>query len=113
MSWHTYHIFPIDFGWDFLPDLKDVIAQAAAQDAYCVEHGRYGDSAYKIMKDFKFARAAMEGQGWEGDFRDGPKVFFLPNDTEFQWGFVWKQDNNGETFIVSPQPMPWLRPVMV
>lgn len=111
MSWHVYHIFPIDFGWDFLPDLSHVVAQAAAQDANgCI---RYGDTAYKITKDFKAAMAAMEGQGWEGDFREGPKVFFLPNDTEFQWGFVWKQDNNGETFIVSPQPMPWLRPVMV
>jgi hypothetical protein len=111
MSWHTYHIFPIDFGWDFLPDLSHVISQAAAQDANdCI---RYGDTAYKILRDFKFAMAAAEGKGWEGDFRDGPKVFFLPNDTEFQWGFVWKQDNNGETFIASPQPMPWLRPVMV
>ena len=111
MSWHTYHIFPIDFGWDFLPDLSHVISQAAARDAN--DPTKYGDTAYEILRGFRYAMAAMEVKGWEGDFRDGPKVFFLPNDTEFQWGFVWKQDNNGETFIASPQPMPWLRPVMI
>jgi hypothetical protein len=33
---------------------------------------------------------------------------WLPYDTEFAYGFVWKQDNNGTTFVASPVPMPWL-----
>jgi hypothetical protein len=112
-GWHCYHIFPIDFGWEFLPDLKQVIAQAAMQDACWIEQGISENIAQQIMEDFKFAMAAMRKRGWEGDFRDGPKVFFLPNDTDFVWGFVWKQDNNGETFVVSPRPLPWLSSIAV
>jgi hypothetical protein len=49
--------------------------------------------------------------GWEGDMRDGPYVAGLPKPASGRDGQVmvaWKQDNNGDTFIVSPLRLPWL-----
>lgn len=41
---------------------------------------------------------------WEGDIRGSDYGFFsLPDgDTGFVTGFYWKQDNNGDSFVVSP-----------
>jgi hypothetical protein len=36
-----------------------------------------------------------------------PVVFWVPVEDSFRYGFVFKQDNNGSTFVVSPVPMPW------
>jgi hypothetical protein len=36
---------------------------------------------------------------------------WLPNESEFKHGFVLKQDNNGETYVVSPVELPWLEDV--
>lgn len=48
---------------------------------------------------------------WEGDIVAGPFVFTIPdpNSSSFKEGFVWKQDNNGMSFIASPCPIPWLK----
>ena len=60
----------------------------------------------KLRRDaMKLARRA----GWEGDIRDGPYVAALPNgDCESSLMIAWKQQSNGDTFIVSPFPLPWL-----
>ncbi len=48
-------------------------------------------------------------KGWEGIIQDGIWVFAIPDDVETKVGFVWKQDNNGTTFVISPIPLPHLR----
>ena len=47
---------------------------------------------------------------WEGDITAGPYVFLLPDPDGscFRYGFVWKQYNNGRTFIASPFELHWL-----
>ena len=50
-------------------------------------------------------------EGWEGDVTEGPYIFALPpadGYNTFSVGVAWKQDNNGTTYVVSPQPLPWL-----
>jgi hypothetical protein len=48
--------------------------------------------------------------GWEGDIREGPFVAALPSPGGIDALYVlaWKQDNNGDTMIASPVPLPWL-----
>jgi len=43
--------------------------------------------------------------GWEGDTRQGPFITALPPDDII---VAWKHDNNGDTFVFSPRPLPWL-----
>ena len=50
--------------------------------------------------------------GWEGDVRDGTGiyVFAVPGEeSDTEVGFVFKQDNNGTTFVISPVELPHLR----
>ena len=105
MAWAVYGISPIDFGWEMLPSIEDTAAQIARAAA-----GEYGEinAVEQFLQDFKVAKGMATRAGWEGDFRHEPKVFWIPDENAFAYGFVWKQDNNGETYVVSPQPLPWL-----
>lgn len=113
MSFYCYAIMPIDYGWDNLETIGSVAAKFAKQDALlAVAEDKYEprklSSFWEALKrSYELARSA----GWEGDFRstDGPRVFFVPGiDNDMEFGFVWKQDNNGTTFVVSPYEFPWL-----
>lgn len=49
---------------------------------------------------------------WEGDIRsDNLYVFGLPYPalTTTRIGLVWKQHNNGTSFVCSPLEIPWLK----
>lgn len=109
MSWRAYDINPIDYGWEFLPTLSEVAAKLAAAEA---EARIAGDETAPRMEDFwaNFERAKelAKEAGWEGDYRHEPHVFGIPNEYTLQYGFVWKQHNNGSTFVVSPIELTWL-----
>ena len=109
MAWKVYGIMPIDFGWEMLSSVEQAAAQIARTAAAEMVSG-YGEpgAVERFLKSFQEARKLAVQVGWEGDFRQEPKVFWIPDENAFAYGFVWKQDNNGETFVVSPQPMPWL-----
>ena len=44
--------------------------------------------------------------GLEGAFREPARVLWLPEKNSH--AFVWMQDNNATTYVVSPHPLPWL-----
>lgn len=111
MSWYAYFINPIDVHWEYLPTVDEFLTKIKSSA------GQYYPYAYvdRITTEFEAAfenaqKLALEA-GWEGDFRHDPSVFFLPDETEFAYGFAWKQDNNGDTVIVSPRPLFWLEQI--
>lgn len=112
MAWMAYHIVPIDFGWEFLPSVQDFAATLARNDAdLAVDKETFQHSELsEFLADFKLAKELAASKMWEGDYRASstPRVFFLPDELSFRYGFVWKQDNNGSTFVVTPRPLPWL-----
>ncbi|WP_143219499.1 hypothetical protein [Achromobacter xylosoxidans] len=114
MRWHVYDIIPIDFGWEFLKSVRDTAADLGAREAaFQVE--RHFDpgltpSLASFIQRWDSAREAATKQGWEGDFRGEPVVFWVPTEDGFDFGFAFKQDNNGTTFIVSPKRMLHLEP---
>lgn len=108
---YAYRINPIDFGWEYLTEVSVHRERLAKEFA----HGQTpNDRQYllKKLRDFEaFIDTAMnsgEAVGWEGDFRVEPHLGFLPVEGSVTAYCVWKQDNNGDSFVVSPFEMPWL-----
>jgi len=113
MVWNAYATGPIDAHWEFLHTVPTVAAMIAGDEAAAAASGSvpWGNlRSQQFLEAISEARDAASKLGWEGDFREEPRVFWLPDaDTgELVFGFVWKQDNNGSTFVVSPLPLPWL-----
>lgn len=115
MTQRAYYILPIDFGWDYLPSVDEFAEKLARSDLDI----KLGKELYReqrldqFIADFKEAQELARQVGWEGDFRGGPSVFCIPVESEIVYGFVWKQDNNGDTLVVSPEPLPWLDRIVI
>lgn len=114
MTWFTYEIPPLDNNWEFCPTVKEVAKRiGSSQAAFLAEHGRANDVAFTVPLDdflgkWESAQSAAYAKGWYGDFRNEPVVFMIPDETDFHFGFVIKQDNNGTTYVVSPVDLPHL-----
>jgi len=60
----------------------------------------------ELLEDFVAATLQAAAAGWEGDFTDGPFICGWPTgEPEAAWGFAWKQDNNGETWVLTTEPL--------
>lgn len=86
-KYRIYAINPIDHDWDRMtaadehdPELSAVLERAMAVSV------------------------------WEGDFQRRPRTILIPvlGYAHLIRAFIWKQDNNGTTFIASPVELPWL-----
>jgi hypothetical protein len=112
MTWYTYVLPPIDFGWENPKTVRETAAAILASSTSGVRPNDV-DAAdlNNFLESWRSAKAAASAAGWEGDFREEPVVMWLPNESEFKHGFVLKQDNNGETYVVSPVELPWLEDV--
>lgn len=112
---YAYHLAPVDFGWEYLPSFLQASEIAARIDAENNLHDRgpytvddHLSNLRRLHMAFNEAREKAEAVGWEGDYREFPRVFMLPEPGGFEmlFAFVWKQDNNGSTFLVSPIELP-------
>ena len=109
MSWHVYDLIPIDFGWEHVKSVKETLsAIASSHEEFNHPDGLNTANAKLFLEAWESAKVAASERGWEGDFRQDPAVFWLPSGHDFDYGFVFKQDNNGITFVVSPHALPWL-----
>lgn len=115
MSWYAYGVGPIDWNWVRLKTLKETltdIVNSNELDSFTdQDDGVAVDEVRDFLSNWEAAKLLAAEKGWEGDFRVGPYVFWLPSETKnsFVYGFVFKQDNNGMTFVVSPEPLSWLK----
>ena len=116
ITWVVYERPPIDYWWEFLPTVADVAVRMAsdgAQEAVedWLEATPLGiDNATAFVKCFHKAQDLARMHGWEGAFREPARVLWLPEagSPAFTHAFVWKQDHNGMTYVISPHPLPWL-----
>lgn len=108
MSLYIYQTEPIDH-WGHLHTLDELLDAAADEQA--------ADRACLLPEFLIFAMncaylvAKASESDWEGDIRGESIGFFsIPDSGLCVWrhGLVWKQDNNGTSFICSPVPIPWL-----
>ncbi|MEF2071648.1 hypothetical protein [Consotaella aegiceratis] len=114
MEWFVYSTAPIDFGWALLPTVTEIASELAKIEAAEKIDGYGGGkdvgTATEFLADFDRARELARQHGWEGDYRPDakPHVFWLPHENEMAYGFIWKQQHSGQTFVISPCPLPWL-----
>jgi len=116
MSWFVYAVSPIDWHWEHLQSVEAVALKIGIEHAALLSQRDEDDDAYyddgvsvdEFLSDWKAAREAATAKGWKGDFRQSPVVFWIPDETGFRYGFAFKQDNNGTTFIITPVQMHWL-----
>lgn len=115
MSWFVYHLPPVDNGWIFAKTVDEVAQTLAGIEVTEKVDGSDNIGVFlptvdDFIRDWKSAQDAASEHGWEGDFRskDHRVVIAVPHGVDFQAGFVFKQDNNGSTFVVSPVELPHL-----
>jgi hypothetical protein len=102
-----YRLNPIDW-WDGWTPEYDYLRRLFVDEYADNNRGRVAD--YVSLRA-KAERMALKA-GWEGDIR-GDDVFVsaLPpanGDGAGPLMIAWKQENNGDTFVYSPWPLPWL-----
>lgn len=104
MAWHVYEIPPIDFGWRHLKTVEETARQLGAEAGAMAITGASGDDPdlQAFCDRWDLAQDLARSEGWDGNHRNAPVVFWVPGDTEFECGFVIKQDTNGTTYVVSP-----------
>jgi len=108
-KWNCYTTSPVDWGWNFQRDFKQLVVKLAIDDAENAFDIFRSSFCQELLDDFEYAKAAALDKGWEGDFAEGPKVLGIPNsDGSFSNMFVWKQKNNGTTFFITSLELPWM-----
>ncbi|QHJ84321.1 MAG: hypothetical protein [Bacteriophage sp.] len=106
-KWYFYQMSPIDFNWEYLDTVEATVEKLSKCTGDEVAPFSF-EELTGFLQDWEEAKARASKEHWEGDFRQPPRVFWIPAEQEFLYAFAWKQDNNGTTFIVSPYPLPHL-----
>jgi hypothetical protein len=79
MTWYTYEIAPIDFGWENLKSVRETLQEIASRSS---SQKLKNDIDSTDVNDFiamwESAKDAASDTGWEGDFRHEPAVFWIP-----------------------------------
>lgn len=109
MNWHVYRPDPIDYGWHHLRTVRETLATFATPcEGSDPREGIDASASLAFLQSWETAKDAALAAGWDGRFRLEPRVFWIPGPLEMSHGFVLKQDHNGETFVLSPHPLPHL-----
>ena len=101
-----YETPPVDFFAGLMP-LTDYIKNTNSEE----NNGLCISSLFKLAMYCARAVAIAKGNTWEGDIR-GEDLYVLaipdPDASPPRLGLIWKQDNNGTTFICSHVEIPWI-----
>lgn len=101
----VHAISPIDFGWWKVPRVSQLLHDMMYRSDDVNEMSN-------LRRACDRARHAIEAHPYRsGPLSLGPCVVWLPpseHGIEFVPAFVFKQQDNGTTFVVSPYPLEWL-----
>lgn len=101
---YCYQQTPLDDCWGALRTVSataEFLARADEREGY----PSVGDFVGKWGRALGLARRV----GWDGTITGADAVFWLPTgDNYLTCGFVFKQSDDGGTFVVSPYPLPWV-----
>lgn len=109
----AYRVGKIYSGWNNLKDIKETLLSITETYYESLEMSYTSKKVLKFTLDWKDAQKMAYSLGWNGSLSHPPKVFWLPNEFEFRYAFVFNQDeedrdNNFVAFVVSPFELPWL-----
>jgi hypothetical protein len=94
-TYHVYVLPPVDIGWGLFKTVSQVIDTICEVDLHDF-----------VVAYYQSLRVAKSTGWWEGDMRHEAVVVPLVRELEGEYGFMWKQDNNGTTFVVTPEAIP-------
>lgn len=99
---YVYGLPPIDF-WAGAMTRDQLLSALGTEEHLGL---RFLSETLREAADLNSATlAAAEQMGWEGDIREGPFWFAVPCEQGMEFGIVFKQDNNGTTYVGSPVPL--------
>ena len=102
-KYYIYELSPIDY-WNGCVSLAQHLMRMQHSDYFEIE-----EFQAEIIKIAKMFCAVGNMTAWEGDIKEGVYVFSVPrNEVDMLTGYIWKQNNNGTTFCVSPMRLCWL-----
>jgi len=110
---YAYQIDPVDTGWEYFITVKDLINKLYEEfkrdaDNRFNHHAWFSDGFIsqidEIIKNYNLSLTAAKKVGWEGDMRGEPVIVPIVNEVDCYYGFMWKQDSKGVTYVVLPQP---------
>lgn len=98
---YVYEVMPVDSGWHWMTTVDDLFGlyQSMADSR---------SAADELSVLVEKAESMARDLGWDGENRHEPRVFFVPVEGTMAMGLIWKQDNNGTTYVASPVKMPHL-----
>lgn len=122
MKLYMYSFCSIDRNWDRLPTVKDFIKENLFKESLIYRKARSGEFYKDLSSSIdevqhiaevlkKCLQYAEEHMCWDNTFSQEPRIFFIPPtglSYEFDFGFAWKIENNGATYIASPIELPLL-----
>ena len=74
---------------------------------------RRTEDSRELRQELSLAMLVAMEFMWEGDIDEGPCIFHFPGedgDSHLKHAFIFRQSNDGMTFVVSKERMPWLQP---
>lgn len=114
MAKRAYVLAPVDFGWELMDTVDERVCKLVSLERENFKNRECDfcdlTSVKIFLNNWEEAKGLATQAGWEGDVRfgNGPCVFDIPFSDGIETCFIFKQDNNGCTFVVSPVEMPWL-----
>ena len=105
--WSVYVLNPVDFGWDHLGSVEETLAKIDRGQAERDSAHLPYDLAYnrkQFSRDYLLAQELAKAHGMGSDLKQA-SVFWIPGDTKFDYGFVFKESSNGTTYVTSPFPI--------
>lgn len=96
-DWFAYRVDPIDWHWNDIETVAKFVSRRGAENV-----------PEQFHEALMGAGAVAYQHGWRTNMIDGPCVLWLPAPDCFQYGFVFKEANNGSTYVISPFPLGYL-----
>lgn len=102
MVWHVYEFERTDSSFDSMFSLSEW------KERLLADAGQGGVEL--IDAELIGAIDAAREAGWQGEVPGEPRIFVLPAEQNFQFGFAW---NGAHTTILAPCALPWMTPQFV
>jgi len=101
-----YEIFPIDWFPGTMSLFEYLNQESLKEDGESLSLQERNLFFSRVLSNLASEMSKMET--WEGDVNGSISVFSVPCEGNMEVGFVWKQSNNGTTFVISPIKLPHL-----
>lgn len=113
MPWTLYLIPPMDSGWMLFEHAEQARSTTLLREVCGGDDEYYAFELSVFDEVLETSKSKAQEMGWRGDISVEPKVFWLPGDCAPCYGFAWKAEDNGSTYVASPIELSHLTKVAI